>query len=135
MRLTDSRGHKENTKESRKGNSWHTGKNDKRMRKGIGKFTSIQLKEESRCRLHAPLLVTVNESRRNRADVRAGTNEQKYDQQEGLEVEQRRLPMHGEVVSWVQKESMWKALTMVLSRGWCLRVSALKRQYCQYLVI
>jgi hypothetical protein len=40
---------------------------------------------------YVPLLVTVNEPRRNRADVRACTNEQEDDEQEGLEVEQRRL--------------------------------------------
>jgi hypothetical protein len=30
-----------------------------------------------------PFLVTVNESRRNRTDVRAGTDEQEHDEQEG----------------------------------------------------
>ena len=40
---------------------------------------------------HVPLLVTVNEPRRNRADVRACTDEQEDDEQEGLEIEQRRL--------------------------------------------
>jgi hypothetical protein len=40
---------------------------------------------------HVPLLVTVNEPRRNRADVRACTDEQEDDEQEGLEIEKRRL--------------------------------------------
>jgi hypothetical protein len=42
-----------------------------------------------------PLLVTVNEPRRNRADVRAGTNEQEDDEQEGLEAEERGLRLGG----------------------------------------
>ena len=40
---------------------------------------------------HVPLFVTVNEPRRNGADVRACADEQEDDEQEGLEVEKRRL--------------------------------------------
>jgi len=40
---------------------------------------------------HIPLLVTVNEPWCDRADVRAGTDEQEDDEQEGLEVEERGL--------------------------------------------
>jgi hypothetical protein len=37
------------------------------------------------------LLVAVNEPWRNRADVRAGTDEQEDDEQKGLEIEERGL--------------------------------------------
>jgi hypothetical protein len=40
---------------------------------------------------HVPLLVTVDKPRCNSADVRAGTDEQEDDEQEGLEVEKRGL--------------------------------------------
>ena len=40
---------------------------------------------------HVPLLVTVNKPRCDSADVRAGTDEQEDDEQEGLEVEKRGL--------------------------------------------
>jgi hypothetical protein len=58
---------------------------------------------------HVPLLVTVNEPRRNRADVRACTDEQENDEQEGLKVEQRRL--------------RWS------TSAWEIRQSGLKRKY------
>jgi hypothetical protein len=51
---------------------------------------------------HVPLLVTVNEPRRHRADVRACTDEQEDDEQEGLEVEQRRLRWTG---AWESRQS------------------------------
>jgi hypothetical protein len=38
-----------------------------------------------------PLLVAIDEPRRDSADVRTGTNEHKDNEQEGLEVEKRRL--------------------------------------------
>ena len=55
--------------------------------KGEGRESWIAKKS----RRHVPLLVAVNEPRRNCADVRAGTDEQEDDEQEGLEVEERGL--------------------------------------------
>jgi len=60
---------------------------------------------------HVPLLVTVNEARRNGTDVRACTDEQEDDEQEGLEVEQRRLGW--DTGGWESrqlglKKSVWK---------------------------
>jgi hypothetical protein len=40
---------------------------------------------------HVPLLVTVDKPRRNSADVRASTDEQEDDEQEGLKVKERGL--------------------------------------------
>jgi hypothetical protein len=60
---------------------------------------------------HVPLLVTVDEPRRNRADVRACTDEQEDDEQEGLKVEQRRL--------------RWS------TGAWESRQSGLKRKYVE----
>ena len=39
----------------------------------------------------APLLVAIDESRRDSADVRTSTNEEEDDEQKGLEVEKGRL--------------------------------------------
>jgi hypothetical protein len=63
------------------------------------------------------LLVTVDEPRRNSADVRAGTNEQEYDEEERLEIEERGLKQCSgtqSVACHVQIEVTRKERTMVL---------------------
>jgi hypothetical protein len=66
---------------------------------------------------HVPLLVTVNEPRRNRADVRACTDEQENDEQEGLEVEQRRL--RWSTNAWETRQSGLKRKYVEKHRPWC----------------
>jgi len=66
---------------------------------------------------HVPLLVTVNEPRRDRADVRACTNEQEDDEQEGLEVEQRRL--RWSTSAWESRQSGLKRKYMERYRPCC----------------
>jgi hypothetical protein len=46
-----------------------------------------------------PLLVAVDESWRNCPDVRAGTNQEENDEQQGLEIEERGLKGRPRVVS------------------------------------
>ena len=49
----------------------------------------------------APLLVAVDESGRDRPDIRAGTNQKENDEQQGLEIEERGLKEWARVVSRV----------------------------------
>jgi hypothetical protein len=63
------------------------------------------------------LLVTVDEPRRNSADVRGGTNEQEYDEKERLKIEERGLRYSSgaeSVACHVQTEVRRKERTMVL---------------------
>jgi hypothetical protein len=80
------------------GETVSTGKHDKRCTHASEKTTStiwVFGEEEGyiakKNGRHVPLLVTVDEPRRNSADVRAGTDEQEYHEEERLEIEQRRL--------------------------------------------
>lgn len=66
---------------------------------------------------YVPLLVTVNEPWRNRADVRACTDEQEDDEQEGLEVEQRRL--RWSTGAWESCQSCLKRKYVERHRPWC----------------
>jgi hypothetical protein len=52
----------------------------------------------------APLLVAVDESGRDCPDVRAGTNQEENDKQEGLEIEERGLKRRVRFVSRVCME-------------------------------
>jgi hypothetical protein len=73
---------------------------------------------------YVPLLVTVNEPWRNRADVRACTDEQEDDEQEGLEVEQRRL--RWSTGTWESRQSSLKRKYVERYRPWC----CCKRKRC-----
>lgn len=68
----------------------------------------------------APLFVAVYESRRHGTDVRAGADEEKNDEQQGLEVEERGLKCHARTeggrdasvssarcVRWKKKDGPW----------------------------
>jgi hypothetical protein len=71
---------------------------------------------------HLPLLVTVNEPWRNRADVCACADEQEDDEQEGLEVEQRRL--RWSTGAWESRQSGLKRKYVERHRPWCVVVTA-----------